>query len=52
MPDWLLKKIGQRGLMITSYKRLEKDSVRAITPVVEAARDPEYLVPPGSLQAK
>ena len=48
----LWRKTSQRGLLIASYKRLRKDSDRAITPVVEAVRVPAHLAPPGSLQAK
>ena len=35
MPEWaeLQRNTGQRGLLIASYKRLKKDSDRAITPV-------------------
>ena len=34
MPEWakLKRKTGQRGLLISSYKRLKKDSDRAVTP--------------------
>ena len=54
MPEWveLQRKIGQRGLLIASYKRLEKNCDRAITPVVEAVHVLAHLEPPGSLQAK
>ena len=47
MPEWveLWRKTGQRGLLITSYKR-------AITPAAEAVHVPANLVLPGSLQAK
>ena len=45
-------KTGQRGLLITSYKRLKKDSDRAITAMVEAVYVPAHLVPPGSPPAK
>ena len=46
------RKTGQRGLLIASYKRLKKDSDRAMTPVAEAVRVPAHLVLPGSLQVK
>ena len=54
MPEWveLRRNIGQRGLLITSYKRLKKDSDRTIINVVEAVCVSAHLVPPGSLQAK
>ena len=48
----LWRKTGRRGLLIASYKRLEKDFDRAITPAVEAVPVPTHLAPPGSLQAK
>ena len=49
----LWRKAGQKGFLITSYKKLrKKDSDRAITPVVEAVQVPAHLAPPGSLQAK
>ena len=48
----LQRKTGPRGLLITSYKRLKKDSDRAMTPVAEAVRVPAHLVLPGSLQVK
>ena len=48
----LQRSTGQRGLLVTSYKGLEKDSDRAITPVMDAICVPEHLSPPGSLQAK
>ena len=48
----LWTKTGQRGLLIASYKRLEKNSDRAITPGVEAVHVPEHLALPGSPQAK
>ena len=44
------RKTGQRGLLITSYKRLEKRRWSAVTPVVEAVCVPAHLAPPGSLQ--
>jgi len=44
----LWRKTGQRGLLITSYKRLEK---RVITPAVEAVHIPAQLALPGSLKA-
>ena len=52
--EWaeLWRKTGQRGLLIASYKRLKKDSDRAITPAAEAAHVPAHLVLPGSPQAK
>ena len=34
----LWRKTGQRGLLVTSYRGLKKDSARALTPVAEAAR--------------
>ena len=54
MPVWveLWRKTGQRGLLITSYKRLEKDSDRATTPAAQAVRVRAHLVLPGSPQAK
>ena len=54
MPDQveLWRKTGQRGLLIASYKRLEKRLWRAITPATEAVCVPAHLVLPGSLQAK
>ena len=48
----LQRKNGQIALLITSYKKLEKDSHMAITPVAEAVCVPAHLAPPGSLQAK
>ena len=48
----LQRKTGQRGFLITSYKRLKKRLTRAITPVVEAVCVPAHLVMPGSLQAQ
>ena len=49
----LWRKAGQKGFLITSYKRLrKKDSDRAITPVVEAVCVLAQLSLPGSLQAK
>ena len=48
----LWRKTGQRGLLISSYKRLKKDSDRAITLAGEAVCVPAHLAPPGSLQAK
>ena len=44
--------MSQRGLLVASYKRLEKDSDRAIPPVAEAVRVPAHLAPPESPQAK
>ena len=54
MPEWaeLRRKPGQRGLLITSYKRLKKDSDRAIIPVAEEVHVPAHLAPPGSLHTK
>ena len=54
MPEWaeLWRKTGQRGLLIASYKRLKKDSDRALITAVEAVHVPIHLAPPGSLQAK
>ena len=46
------RKTGQRGLLITSYKWLEKDSDRATTPTAQAVRVPAHLALPGSPQAK
>jgi len=48
----LWRKTGQKGLLIASYKRLEKRPDRAITSATEAVCVPEHLAPPGSLQAK
>ena len=48
----LQRKTGQRGLLITSYNRLKKDSDRAITPAAEAVRVPAHLAPPGFPKAK
>ena len=48
----LWRKMSQRGLLVASYKRLEKDSDRAIPPVAEAVRVPAHLAPPESPQAK
>ena len=54
MPEWveLQRKSGQRDLLIPRYKRLEKDSDRAITPATEAVCVPAHLAPPGCPQAK
>ena len=54
MPEWveLRRKIGQRGLLITSYKGSKKYSDRAIIPAAEAVHVPAHLVLPGSPQAK
>ena len=55
MPKWveLQRKTGQRGLLISSRKRLgKKDSDRAITPAAEAVHVPAHLALPGSPQAK
>ena len=54
MPEWveLQRKSGQRDLLIPRYKRLEKDSDRAITPGAEAVRVPAQPGTPGSQQAK
>ena len=46
----LWRKTGQRGFLITSYKRLGKNSDRAITPATEAVRVPAHFTPPGFLQ--
>ena len=51
-PEKLQRKSGQRGLLITSYKRPKKDSCRAITPAMEAVCVPAHLALPGSPQAK
>ena len=48
----LWRKTGQRGLLITSYKWLEKDSDRATTPTAQAVPVPAHLALPGSPQAK
>ena len=48
----LQRKTGQGGLLIASYKRLEKNSESAITPMVEAVHVPVHLVLPGFPQAK
>ena len=54
MPEWaeLWRKTGQRDLLITSYKRLNKKTDRAITPTVKAVCVPAHLALPESLQAK
>ena len=54
MPEWaeLRRKPGQRGLLITSYKRLKKGSDRTTTPVTEAVHVPAHLALPGSPLAK
>ena len=41
-----------RGLLIASYKRLEKKTDRAKAPMVEAVHVPVHLVPPESPQTK
>ena len=47
------RKTDQRGLLITSYKRLKKkDSDTALTPLAEAVCVPAHLALPGSPQAK
>ena len=53
MPEWveLRRKIGQRGVLIPSYKRLRK-RLWAITPAAEAVHVPAHLALPGSPQAK
>ena len=38
MPEWAEIKIGQRGLLIASYKGLKKVSDRAVTPAAEAVQ--------------
>ena len=48
----LRRKTGQRGLLITSCKRLEKDSDGATAPAAEAVRVPSHSAAPGSPQAK
>ena len=48
----LWRNTGQRGLLVASYKRLEKDSDGAITPAAVAVHVAAHLVPPGSPQAK
>ena len=48
----LWRNTGQRGLLVASYKRLEKDSDGAITPAAVAVHVTAHLVPPGSPQAK
>ena len=52
MPEWaeLRRKTDQRSLLIASYKRLKKDTDRAITPVVEPVCVPAHLMLPESLQ--
>ena len=51
-PAELWRKIGQRDLLITSYKRLKKkDSDRAITPGAEAVHVSARFAPLGSGQA-
>ena len=54
VPEWaeLQRKTGQRDLLITSYKRLNKKTDRAITPTVKAVCVPAHLALPESLQAK
>ena len=49
LDGWSYRETGEKGLLIASYKRLEKDSDRAQTPVVEAVPVPAHLVQPGSL---
>ena len=44
----LWRKTGQKGLLIASYKRPEKDSDRAITPAKGAVCVPAHLALPGS----
>ena len=48
----LWRKMSQRGLLIASYKKLQKDSERAIPPAAEAVHVPARLAPAGSPQAK
>ena len=48
----LQRETGQRRFLIASYKRLKKESDRAITFVEEVVGVPAHLVPPGSLQTK
>jgi len=48
----LWRKMSQRGLLIASYKKLQKDSERAIPPAAEAVHVPAHLAPPESPQAK
>ena len=45
MPEWaeLWRKTGQKGLLIASYKRLEKRPDRAITSATEAVCVPEHF---------
>ena len=47
-----MRKTSQKGLLIASFQRLEKDSDRAITPAAEAVHVPAHFMPPGSLQPK
>ena len=46
----LWRKTGQRGFLIISYKRLGKNSDRAVTPATEAVCVPAHFTPPGFLQ--
>ena len=46
------ERLAKTGLLIASYKRIRKDSDRAIHPAAEAVHVPAHLVLPGSPQAK
>ena len=46
------ERLAKTGLLIASYKRIRKDSDKAITPVAEAVHVPVHIVPPGPLQPK
>ena len=48
----LQRKADQSDLLVSSYKRLEIKTDRAITPAAEAVRVPAHLGPQGSRQAK
>ena len=48
----LLRKTGQRGLLIISYKRLEKRLIEPQLLWQRQSMSPAHLAPPGSLQAK
>ena len=54
MPEWakLQRKTGQKGLLITSYKRFSKDSDRERTPAAEAVLSLHTWRRTGSPQAK
>ena len=54
MPEWadLWRKTGQRGLLITSYKRLDKRLREGRNSWGGGSRVPAHLVPPVPLPAK